>query len=230
MVRFSIALTLVAAMSLQAAEPTTMPRDGLKPLNLLVGTWKGSGTPEGSLEEKQKGHWSELANWEWQFKDKDVWLALHNEKGKFISTAQIRFVPSKDLFQLTVTTPEKQTKEYFGKLKEKALVFERTENKKAERLTFSLLHDNRITYRFETKPEAGTLWKKQYQVGLTKEGIPFVEAGSSERECIVSGGLGTMPVNYGGKTYYVCCSGCRDEFKENPAKYVKEWEEKRKKK
>ena len=38
-----------------------------------------------------------------------------------------------------------------------------------------------------------------------------------------------MAVSFEGKTYYVCCTGCRDEFKENAAKYVKEWEAKRKK-
>jgi YHS domain-containing protein len=91
------------------------------------------------------------------------------------------------------------------------------------------LHDNRVTYRFETKAAAGTLWSKKYLVGLTKEGVAFVEPGSSERECIVSGGKGTMAVSHGGKTYYVCCSGCRDEFKADPDKYVKEWEAKRKK-
>jgi YHS domain-containing protein len=44
----------------------------------------------------------------------------------------------------------------------------------------------------------------------------------------VTGGLGTMTVSYEGKTYYVCCSGCRDEFKADPKKYIAEWEAKRK--
>jgi YHS domain-containing protein len=39
-----------------------------------------------------------------------------------------------------------------------------------------------------------------------------------------------MPVTYKGKTYYVCCTGCRDAFKENPEKYIKEFEESKKKK
>ena len=51
-----------------------------------------------------------------------------------------------------------------------------------------------------------------YQVGATKEGVPFA-GGDGKPECVVSGGLGTMPVMYKGKTYYVCCSGCRDAFK-----------------
>ena len=49
-------------------------------------------------------------------------------------------------------------------------------------------------------------------------------------ECIVSGGLGTMKVTYKGKDYYVCCSGCRDEFKSDPEKYIKEYEERKKEK
>ena len=47
-------------------------------------------------------------------------------------------------------------------------------------------------------------------------------------ECVVSGGKGTMAVSFQGKTYYVCCTGCRDEFKANPEKYVKEYEAKKK--
>ena len=32
-------------------------------------------------------------------------------------------------------------------------------------------------------------------------------------------------MTYMGKTYYVCCSGCKDAFNEDPAKYVKEFED-----
>ena len=41
------------------------------------------------------------------------------------------------------------------------------------------------------------------------------------------GGTGTSTVSFQGKTYYVCCSGCRDEFYATPAKYVAEFEKKR---
>ena len=43
---------------------------------------------------------------------------------------------------------------------------------------------------------------------------------------IVSGGLGTIRVSFKGETYYVCCSGCRDAFNEDPQKYVKEYKAK----
>ena len=55
-------------------------------------------------------------------------------------------------------------------------------------------------------------------------------AGDGKPECIVSGGLGTSTVTYKGKQYYVCCSGCRDAFNENPEKFIKELEAKQKEK
>ena len=62
----------------------------------------------------------------------------------------------------------------------------------------------------------------------TKEGESF-SGGGKKPECVVTGGLGTMQVSYNGKTYYVCCSGCADEFKARPKKYVDEFEKKMKK-
>ena len=116
-------------------------------------------------------------------------------------------------------------------MKDKQLALERAipESKLVERITFSLLHENRITYRVETRTSTGTSLTRKYLVGLTKEGVAFADVGPSERECIVSGGRGTITVSHNGKTYYVCCSGCRDEFKESPEKYVREWEAKKKK-
>jgi len=35
--------------------------------------------------------------------------------------------------------------------------------------------------------------------------------------------LGTIAVSYAGTTYYVCCTGCRDAFNDNPAKILAEY-------
>jgi YHS domain-containing protein len=213
----------------QPAKPSA--REALKPFNLLVGSWKGSGAPEGPLEERQKGHWTETVAWEWQFKGDDAWLTVAFENGKHFVRGEVRANPARDGFVLKLVTPDKAEQTFAGTLKDKNLVFERANpaDKTVERLTVALLHDNRVTYRFEIKPERGTLWTKKYQVGLTKEGVAFADVGPAANECIVSGGKGTTAVSHNGKTYYVCCSGCRDEFKADPEKYVKEWEAKRKK-
>jgi hypothetical protein len=101
--------------------------------------------------------------------------------------------------------------------------------KETQQLVISLLHSNRFLYRYEVKRHGKTLFARVYQVGATKEGEPFA-SGDGRPECVVSGGLGTIRVTHKGQTYYVCCSGCRDEFNANAEKYVKEYEEKKKKK
>jgi hypothetical protein len=230
--RLLAALTLFTAAAAHGDSPKERPaREALKPFNVLVGSWKGSGSPEGSLEEKQKGHWQETVTWEWQFKDTDAWLTVTFDKGKYFVRGELRYLPGNDQFEFTLTTVDKEKRTYLGTLTDKQLALERTvaESKQVERLTISLLHDNRVTYRLESRPATGTAFTRQYLVGLTKEGEPFADVGRSERECIVSGGAGTIPVSFEGKTYYVCCSGCRDEFKANPKKYVAEWEARRKK-
>jgi YHS domain-containing protein len=44
-------------------------------------------------------------------------------------------------------------------------------------------------------------------------------------ECVVTGGKGTIPIAYKGQTYYVCCSGCKRAFDENPEKILAEYRE-----
>jgi YHS domain-containing protein len=210
------------------AETPSATREALKPLNVLVGTWKGTGQPEGTPEERQRGHWIETVSCEWKFKEADVWIAMKFEKGKHFTSGELRAKDAK--FEAKILDVDGKQRIYSGELKDKTMTLERplTDDKQIERIVFSLLHDNRVLYRLETRPESGTIFTKKYQVGLTKEGVPFANS-TDVNECIVSGGKGTSTVSFEGKTYYVCCSGCRDEFKADPAKYVKEWEAKRKK-
>jgi hypothetical protein len=218
-----------------APKPAPSAKDALQPFNVLVGSWKGSGTPEGTREEKFAGQWEETVAWEWKFKGQDAWLEVTFTKGKHFTKGELRFTPAKDepKFALVLTGTDKAKATYVGALsdKDKVLTLTRTDGPATEeqRLVFSLLHHNRHLYRLETRPAGTTVaFTKKFQVGATKEGVAFADVPKGP-ECIVSGGLGTMRVTYKGKDYYVCCSGCRDEFRENPEKYIKEAEAKAKK-
>jgi hypothetical protein len=140
-------------------------------------------------------------------------------------------VPATDRYRLVLQTAGKETVTFEGELKKRRLILERTDEgrKEIQRLTFNMLHANRYVYRFEAKPIDQTVFTAVYQVGATKEGVPFA-SGDGKPVCIVSGGLGTSPVMYKGITYYVCCSGCRDAFMDEPEKYIKEFEAKKNKK
>ena len=208
------------------SQPTT-PKQALRAFQDLIGTWRGAGNPEGTREEKQKGFWTETLSWEWQFKDKDVWLKVDFQNGKYFKHGELRYLMAKEHYQLTLTTADKKTLVFTGPLKDRRLTLERTDDQaqESQRVVVTLLHSNRFLYRYEVKPEGKPLYTTRFQVGATKEGVPFATAGSVRPECVVSGGLGTMPVMHNGKTYYVCCSGCRDAFRDEPDKYIREFEE-----
>jgi hypothetical protein len=191
----------------------------------LIGPWRATGEPEGTRAEKQKGFWTEGHAWEWQFKDNDAWLQLTIEKGKYFTEGTLRYLPDKDKYELTLTTTDKQTLTFAGTLEDKKLTLERTDekSKEAQRLVFTFLHENRFLYRYEVKADGKPDFAKVYQVGVTKDDVPFAGAGDNKPECVVSGGLGTIPVTYKGQTYYVCCSGCRRAFNDDPERWLKEF-------
>jgi YHS domain-containing protein len=225
---------LVVLLALGAVEagdpaPPRKARQALQPFNVLIGDWRCTGTPVGTREEQQKGFWVEAISCQWQFKGDDAWLKLAFDKGKYFSGGELRYVPAKDVFELALRTAAKESLTFTGTLQDKKLTVERQAKEETQRLVFTLLHSNRFLYRYEVKPAGKNLFSKQYGVGATKEGEPFA-AGDGKPECIVSGGRGSIAVAYMGKTFYVCCSGCRDEFLDNPQKYIKEFEEKKAKK
>lgn len=226
-------LLLLTATTSPVADPT--PKDALKPFNLLVGSWKGTGYPDGS-KDRAKDFWTETISWEWQFRGQDGWLVATFDKGRYFTKGELRYLPEKTVYQFTASTPDKKTHVYTGtlttgKTRESILTLERTDDAagRTERLVFTLLHHNRHLYRLDAKPAEAASFARQFQVGATKEGEPFATVPTGP-ECVVSGGLGKIPVTHAGKTYHVCCSGCRDAFKDEPEKFIKEYEARQKEK
>jgi hypothetical protein len=228
---FGLVILLPALPTLAAApaeKPAKTSKEALQAFNDLIGSWRGTGTPEGTREEKQKGFWVETISWTWNFKGDDATLKINFARGKHFSKGEIRYLPEKDAFQLTVQTPARESLVFSGQLKDRFLTLEREDEKAKEtqRLVFTLLHSNRFLYRYEAKPAERDTFVRHYQVGAIKDGESFA-AGDGKPECVVTGGLGTSTVTYKGQTYYVCCTGCRDAFLENPEKIIKEYQERK---
>ena len=131
----------------------------------------------------------------------------------------------------TVVDSKGESRDFTGKLTSSGyLLLERVDpkSKEAQQLRMSTNNDGaRFIYEYWHKASGRTTPTKSYQVDGSKEG-ESIGAKEKKPECVVSGGVGTSTVSYGGKTYYVCCSGCRDAFNENPAKIIAEYNKKKK--
>ena len=89
------------------------------------------------------------------------------------------------------------------------------------RVSITPLHDTRLLVLLEAEdPELHT-FSRLGEVGYTREGVAFA-AGDSYPLCIVTEGRGTIQVKYKGKSYWVCCTGCREMFKEDPESVLAE--------
>src|SRR5436309_15972779 len=128
-VRTALLLAFVCCMGQQLpaadAPAKRKPREALQAFNDLIGSWRATGTPEGTREERQRGFWTETLSWEWQFKGPDAWLTVAFDKGKHFAGGELRYLPDQDRFQLAVTNTAKERLTFTGPLKERVLTLER---------------------------------------------------------------------------------------------------------
>ena len=185
MIRFAAASLLaifLLPLARGADEKKLPPIEALKPFNLLIGKWNGAGVPEGTLEDRNKGHWNETIMWEWKIKGDDAWITVAFDKGKYFQRGELRHLPKENTFQLKLNTIDGQSLTFAGAFKDKALTLEHVDDKTKDthRLVFSLLHSNRIVYRAEVKPADKTFYTKLYRVG--DEGRRAIRPDGLQRE------------------------------------------------
>lgn len=218
-----------ASLAMQNADPDS--RDlppALAPFEFLIGRWKGQGVPRDNPSQRFRG-WTETHTWAWVFAGgKPVGLTVSIQGGKVFGQGTLRYDPTNKLYLLDAKEPGEAGKpvNFTGTLDSsgKLLTLERTEKSTTQHLTMRANSNYiRYTMTLERKEPGAALFQPLVEVGLTKEGESFA-AGSSAVErpkCIVTGGAATLTVSYQGQNFPICCTGCRDEFNENPGKYIK---------
>lgn len=195
------------------------------PFEHMIGSWKGTAVPS---VNRLKG-WSETHMWAWKFaKGLPVGMALELSGDKSLSKAQLSYEAGTKQYRLEGTDPAGKPVLFVGAMDKagRALVLERAGSKDEgkDRLTIRP-NSNLIRYTMvlDHQEKGAPQYAKVIEVGLTKAGASFAAGGESANlpKCILTGGSATMSVSYQGKSYPICCSGCRDEFNENPEKYAK---------
>lgn len=209
-----------------ADEPSSDITAAFEPFEHLIGSWKGSGIP---TADRIRG-WPEQHAWSWVFdKGNPIGLSVEMTGDQTLKQARLTFDSAKDEYELSGEDPSGQPFVFRGKLDQggRVLVLERQEPLEggvAQRLTFRLM-TNKIRYViWDERHEPGSpRFSRFIDVNMGKEGETFAAGSGTANlpQCILTGGAATMSVTYQGKSYPVCCTGCRDEFQADPERYAK---------
>lgn len=223
-------LMLPLMASIGAAPPVDEVPAPFAPFEHMVGSWKGTAAP---VANRVKG-WPESHAWAWKFdKGKPVAMTVEWQGDKALSKGLLTYAAAERKFHLDGTDPAGKPVAYVGSLSAdgKTLTLDKAATAKADPKERIVVRPNankiRYTLQVDRQEPGAPQYKKQVEVGLTKAGESFAagSGGADLPKCIMTGGASTMTVSYQGKTYPVCCSGCRDEFNDNPEKYARKADE-----
>jgi hypothetical protein len=233
---------------LSPAEKTEAIRKALDPLQIMTGTWEGT---------TRKGYGGFKAvdgvQWMWDFRTKKGQPALVylSDKSPYFRSARLTYQIDDETYQLTTTDSEGETRIYEGGFSQPVRE-EPGDDKKLHRsyklqfrqiadagakdvwqVVFNQQDNNRYLLDLKKRrPSSGKFDVDIDTVGTQRQGVSFALSASDygNKTCIVSQGLGTSTVMYKGKTYYVCCSGCRGAFEEEPERWIAAAEKRKMKK
>lgn len=224
--RFAVLIVLATSLlpSLAEASGRQADQEALKPFSGFVGDWRGVGQVD---RGRTRGAWRESANWAWKLTKDSAALAMTVEKGKYLKSALLKPGKEPGDFTLEAVLADGTARVFQGKSsdKDKPLILEAEGTADGlKRIRFTPLHETRLLLLLEAAAQGGSKSLTRLgEVGFTKEGVAFA-AGDGAPVCIVTEGRGTSSVRYKGKTYWVCCSGCKELFNDNPEAVLAEAE------
>ncbi len=203
-------------------------KERLGKIQKLIGGWKGVGQPQ---RGSTKDSWTEQSDWAWKFSPQQTTMFSRPEQSKYFSKVEMSAAGKAGEYTLQATPKDGgEAVAYRGTLdKDERLVLE---NKDApaglpQRISLRFVADGkRLLMLYEGKTQFSDQLVRLAEVGFTRVGSGFGQ-GAQGPECVVTGGAGTMVVEYLGQKYYVCCTGCRDYFNADPAKALAEYKERK---
>ncbi len=216
----------------------------LKPLQILRDEWnavrqKSVGTQDAG--EKQVWIWDHRTN------PRQPALVMTSPDGKYFTQARLTFDPPTGQFQLQTTDPQDRQRTFVGTFSEpvqevqmgdekvhrvfKLQLVEQQPQEEKDQWQVVLNQQENNRYLLQLYRKRGGTFQPFETIAAQRQGTSFAlsDTDYGERTCIISGGLGTIAVSFQGKTYWVCCTGCRAAFEEEPARWIAEFEAKQKK-
>jgi YHS domain-containing protein len=204
-------------------EPGSKTNPGLlEPFNSVVGSWRGIGQPK---RGSRRGAWQETTVCRWDFTDDHPSIRFDADKGKQYEALTLTIEPGSKQLVLTQHIDKETTRTYHGPLPAKwpqklQLTTEPDETGVSYRCTIEQLKDIRLVLLFERRTGLKGSYRRVAGIGYTRSGHKLAEGNGNQRECIVTGGQGSIAVSHKGKTWYVCCEGCRQAFDDDPDEII----------
>lgn len=226
-------ILLVSAWQLRAnvAKETSAANQkiiaSLEAFTLLVGDWRGVGQPK---RGSQQGAWQENGACVWEISKTSTGLRWTSDQGKLWTSLLISYDEAEEQYTVSITAPDKSERHFLGSFEKQKLIADSPAdaNGEVQRVTVFLLNDNRLTVLLEKRAEKQTFYNRIAEVAFQRQGTKLDASDNNGPECVVTGGKGTIAVSYKGKTYYVCCTGCREAFNDDPEGILAAWEAKKK--
>lgn len=224
-----VALAFSAAIASDDAKTPEKPganvaeQSALEEFNSLIGGWRGVGMPR---RNSTRGAWIETAEWRWDFQDGAA-IVYDVKKGRLLQSARVTFDPKTKEYVLAARFAGDAKRTYRGKLQnDKLTAVSKPDDGNEYRMTVRRLNEKRTIVLHESRADAKGQFFRTAEVGYTREGTSLAVEGVDGPECIVTGGKGTTAVMHKGRTYYVCCSGCKQAFDEDPDGVIADYRKK----
>lgn len=228
-----------SAAGLSSEELIQSVMDNLKPLQIMLGQWRGTTRKEFEGFKAVDSH-----EWIWDLQgDRNrPALAVKSDKSPYLRTARLTWEPNDRKFRLTATDAEGTVRVFSGDYTDpvheiigpddkphRVFRLELTQTSDSVEKTggevwqvaFAQQENNR--YLLEVSKRRGSAKFRRYDtVSTQRHGTSFAlsDEDYGEKTCIISQGLGTMSVSWKGKSYWVCCSGCKAAFEEDPETWI----------
>jgi hypothetical protein len=208
----------------------------LQPLQTLLGKWRGITRKEvaGDMKAIDEPEWV----WDLRTDKAQPALVMSTPKGTYYHQFRLTGAGQPDQFRLVATDADGNQRTLEGRLTEPVeqfqeggttvqqkfkLVFEEQGEQK-DRWQLAIAQQNNDRYLVELSRIRPTGVQRLDTIGHQRDGTSVAKSDTDfgERKCIISGGLGTISVSYKGKTYWVCCSGCKAAFEEDPEGWLRD--------
>lgn len=194
----------------------------LELFNPLVGEWRGVGQPQ---RNSTKGSWSETSEWVWEITKTGVGVRYNVKEGKQLTTALFSYDLKAKQYTCVAKFADGSSRSYTGRVQEAKLSLESEPDaeKVVHQLVVTQLNEKRTLLLYQRRRAETDTFLRVAEVGYTRQGTTLAVEGVTGPECVVTGGKGTSTVMHKGKTYYVCCTGCRDAFNDDPETFLTEY-------